>query len=111
MEVARLAARGVTNRGIGQELFISPATAARHIANIFTKLGVSSRAQLVAWIADNGPAGQLTPDGYARVRPAAQRHRAHAVLHTCRAGLHTGALSITYAWCTFLPMQWFAWRP
>ncbi len=54
MEVARLAARGITNRGIGQELFISQATAARHIANIFTKLGVSSRAQLVAWMADNG---------------------------------------------------------
>ena len=57
MEVAFLAARGMSNRGIGQELFITPATAARHIANIFTKLGVSSRAQLVAWIAENGPDG------------------------------------------------------
>ena len=55
MEVAVLAARGMSNRGIGQELFITQATAARHIANIFTKLGVSSRAQLVAWIAENGP--------------------------------------------------------
>jgi predicted ATPase/DNA-binding CsgD family transcriptional regulator/Tfp pilus assembly protein PilF len=55
MQVAGLAARGMSNRGIGQELFITQATAARHIANIFTKLGVSSRAQLVAWIAENGP--------------------------------------------------------
>jgi ATP/maltotriose-dependent transcriptional regulator MalT len=55
MEVAVLAARGMSNRGIGQELFITQATAARHIANIFTKLGVSSRAQLVTWIAANGP--------------------------------------------------------
>ena len=55
MEVAVLAARGMSNRGIGEKLFITQATAARHIANIFTKLGVSSRAQLVAWMADNGP--------------------------------------------------------
>lgn len=54
-EVALLAARGMSNRAIGHELFISQATAARHIANIFTKLGVSSRAQLVAWMAENGP--------------------------------------------------------
>jgi len=53
MEVAVLAARGLSNRGIGKELFITQATAARHIANIFTKLGVTSRAQLVSWMADN----------------------------------------------------------
>ena len=50
-----LAARGMSNRAIGQELFITQATAARHIANIFTKLGVTSRAQLVTWMAENGP--------------------------------------------------------
>jgi len=55
-EVAILAARGLSNRGIGEQLFISQATAARHIANIFVKLGFSSRAQLVAWVAAHGPA-------------------------------------------------------
>jgi len=48
-EIATLIARGLSNRGIADELVISPATAARHVANIFTKLGFSSRAQLAAW--------------------------------------------------------------
>jgi len=36
------------------ELFISPATAARHVANIMAKLGFNSRAQIAAWHADQG---------------------------------------------------------
>jgi predicted ATPase/DNA-binding NarL/FixJ family response regulator len=48
-EIAALIARGLSNRGIADELVISPATAARHVANIFTKLGFTSRAQLAAW--------------------------------------------------------------
>jgi len=65
-EIAELIARGLSNRAIAAELVISPATAARHVANILTKLGFSSRAQVAAWIADqdrrrgangaNGPA-------------------------------------------------------
>ncbi|HUA28848.1 MAG TPA: tetratricopeptide repeat protein [Streptosporangiaceae bacterium] len=51
-EIAALIARGLSNRAIADELVISPATAARHVANIFTKLGFSSRAQLAAWVAE-----------------------------------------------------------
>ena len=40
-EVARLVADGATNRAIGEKLAISQATAARHVANIFVKLGFS----------------------------------------------------------------------
>ncbi|MGH3300676.1 MAG: ATP-binding protein [Streptosporangiaceae bacterium] len=49
-EIALLIARGLSNRGIGEELFISPATAARHVANIMGKLGLNSRAQVAAWV-------------------------------------------------------------
>jgi predicted ATPase/DNA-binding CsgD family transcriptional regulator len=49
-EIAALVARGLSNRAIGDELYITQATAARHIANIFTKLGFSSRAQITAWV-------------------------------------------------------------
>jgi DNA-binding NarL/FixJ family response regulator len=55
VEVTLLVARGLSNRAIGEKLFITQATAARHVANIFTKVGVSSRAQLAAWIAKNWP--------------------------------------------------------
>jgi predicted ATPase/DNA-binding CsgD family transcriptional regulator len=54
-QIAALIARGLSNRGIAAELVISPATAARHVANIFGKLGVSSRAQVAAWIAERRP--------------------------------------------------------
>jgi DNA-binding NarL/FixJ family response regulator len=55
LEVATLAARGLSNRAIAAELYIAQATVARHIANIFGKLRLTSRAQLAAWMADNRP--------------------------------------------------------
>jgi DNA-binding NarL/FixJ family response regulator len=48
-EIAALIARGLSNRGIADELVISPATVARHVTNILTKLGFTSRAQIAAW--------------------------------------------------------------
>jgi predicted ATPase/DNA-binding CsgD family transcriptional regulator len=50
MQIAHLIARGLSNRAIAEELVISPATAARHVANIMAKLGLNSRAQVAAWI-------------------------------------------------------------
>ncbi len=57
VEVAVLVARGLSNRAMGEKLFITQATAARHVANIFTKIGVNSRTQLAAWMAENWPIG------------------------------------------------------
>jgi predicted ATPase/DNA-binding CsgD family transcriptional regulator len=54
-EIATLVVIGLSNREIAEQLFISPATVARHIANIFAKLGLSSRAQLAAWMAPRAP--------------------------------------------------------
>ena len=49
VEVLKLVATGRTNRVIAAELFLSEKTVARHLSNIFTKLGVSSRAAATAW--------------------------------------------------------------
>jgi predicted ATPase/DNA-binding CsgD family transcriptional regulator len=49
-EIADLIARGLSNRAIAGELVISPATAARHVANILAKLGFSTRTQIAAWV-------------------------------------------------------------
>jgi predicted ATPase/DNA-binding NarL/FixJ family response regulator len=61
LEVATLAARGMSNRAIADELFIAQTTVARHIANIFGKLGLSSRAQLAAWMRTRGFRGVVPP--------------------------------------------------
>jgi DNA-binding CsgD family transcriptional regulator len=45
--VALLAAEGLSNRQIGERLFISQHTVARHLSRVFTKLGVRSRTELV----------------------------------------------------------------
>jgi DNA-binding CsgD family transcriptional regulator len=47
LEVLRLVAEGSTNRQIAERLVISEPTAARHVANIFLKLRVNSRAEAV----------------------------------------------------------------
>ena len=60
-EVVGLLAAGLSNRDIAAKLFISPATAARHVANILAKLGFSSRSQVAAWAAGRS-AGQLPPN-------------------------------------------------
>jgi DNA-binding CsgD family transcriptional regulator len=44
VEVLRLIARGASSREVSDRLFISPKTAEHHIAHIYTKIGVSSRA-------------------------------------------------------------------
>ena len=49
VEVLRLLAAGKTNRDIGVELVISEHTVARHIQNIYAKVGVSSRAAATAF--------------------------------------------------------------
>lgn len=48
-QVLRLIAAGKTNRDIAEALFISEKTVARHVSNIFDKLGVSSRTGAAAW--------------------------------------------------------------
>ncbi len=55
-EVVALIATGKSNKAIAETLFISPATAARHVANILAKLGYSSRSQVAAWAAARGTA-------------------------------------------------------
>ncbi|MER7413267.1 helix-turn-helix transcriptional regulator [Streptomyces cacaoi] len=45
-QIVRLAARGLTNREIGEKLFLSPRTVGSHLYRSFPKLGITARAQL-----------------------------------------------------------------
>jgi DNA-binding CsgD family transcriptional regulator len=49
LQVLRLVSSGRTNRAIAAELSLSERTVDRHVSNIFTKLGVSSRAAATAY--------------------------------------------------------------
>jgi hypothetical protein len=55
LQIARLAAAGLTNREIGERLYLSRRTISTHLYRIFPKLGVSSRADLGGVL---GPAAQ-----------------------------------------------------
>ncbi len=80
-EIAALIARGLSNRAIAGELVISQATVARHVANMLTKLGFSSRARIAAWVARPGWPGRLTNPGLHTGPPApAAKYTRHCIL-------------------------------
>jgi DNA-binding NarL/FixJ family response regulator len=49
-EIAALIANGLSNKAIAAQLVISPATVARHVANLMLKLGFRTRAQIAVWV-------------------------------------------------------------
>jgi predicted ATPase/DNA-binding CsgD family transcriptional regulator len=57
-EVAALVARGLTNRDVAAQLFVSVRTVEVHVDHILTKLGFHTRTQLAAWAYEEG----LRPD-------------------------------------------------
>ncbi|MBQ1074036.1 AAA family ATPase [Micromonospora sp. C31] len=59
-QVVQLAARGLSNREIGAQLFLSPRTVGYHLYKAYPKLGVGSRSELASLVADQ-------PDRSARV--------------------------------------------
>ena len=54
VEVARLVARGRSNREIAEEFVLSERTIESHVQHILTKLGFTSRAEIAAWVVRSG---------------------------------------------------------
>ena len=50
----RLVAAGLSNNDIAATLFLSAKTVSRHLSNIFTKIGVNSRAAATAFAFEHG---------------------------------------------------------
>ena len=66
LQIARLAAAGMSNREIGERLYLSPRTVGSHLYRIFPKVGITSRSQLAEWLRalPGGAQGaELTPSG------------------------------------------------
>lgn len=60
-QIAPLAAAGISSRDIARRLTISPRTVESHLARIYAKLGVSSRAQLPSALGGRTPAASAAP--------------------------------------------------
>ena len=56
--MARLVARGRSNKEVAAQLVISQRTAEGHVERILTKLGFTCRAQVAAWVAASQPDGE-----------------------------------------------------
>jgi ATP/maltotriose-dependent transcriptional regulator MalT len=54
VEVLRLVAAGLSNNDIAATLFLSSKTVSRHLSNVFTKIGVNSRAAATAFAFERG---------------------------------------------------------
>jgi DNA-binding CsgD family transcriptional regulator len=52
LQIAQLAGEGLSNREIGQKLFVSPRTVSTHLYRIYPKLGVSGRGQLASVLSE-----------------------------------------------------------
>lgn len=48
IEVVKLVAKGLTNPEIGERLFIGRGTVKAHLAHVFAKLDIATRAELAA---------------------------------------------------------------
>jgi ATP/maltotriose-dependent transcriptional regulator MalT len=57
VEVLALVAEGLPNKGIAERLFLSEKTVSRHLSNIYTKIGVNSRAAATAFAFEQGVVG------------------------------------------------------
>ncbi len=53
-EIVRLVAKGLPNKAIAEVLDMSPWTVDTHLRRVFAKLGVSSRAEMVARVIEEG---------------------------------------------------------
>jgi DNA-binding CsgD family transcriptional regulator len=77
LRVAQLAAGGHTNRQIAQVLFVTQRTVENHLTSTYAKLGISSRPELAAALADRRPGspGSERPVAYPPAEAGSLRSR------------------------------------
>jgi DNA-binding CsgD family transcriptional regulator len=61
LQIVRFVGQGASNRDVAAQLFLSPRTIDYHLRQIFTKLGISSRAELIRLRVDERVTGESEP--------------------------------------------------
>lgn len=65
-EVAELVTQGLSNKEVANRLFVTEKTVKFHLTNIYKKMNVKSRAQLIVWCLPNMSFTDQTPDAGAK---------------------------------------------
>ena len=74
-EVAELVTQGLSNRDVASQLFVTEKTVKFHLTNIYKKMSVKSRAQLIVWclphmdFVERGLSQETPPPGTASAAP------------------------------------------
>src|SRR5208283_5209714 len=63
LQIAQLAAEGLSNREIGQRLYLSHRTISTHLYRVFPKLGITSRGELSTALAPRSVVGDALAHG------------------------------------------------
>jgi DNA-binding CsgD family transcriptional regulator len=64
LQISRLAAQGLSNREIGEQLYLSHRTIGFHLYRVYPKLGVTSRAELASVLSGSSHQPGLDPAGH-----------------------------------------------
>ena len=91
VDVLKLVAAGRTNKGIAEELFLSPKTVERHVSSLFTRLDVANRQELAAVARPHLGDAERLIGGRAPDDPhegPAQDHRMQTNIHEIADGVY-----------------------
>jgi DNA-binding NarL/FixJ family response regulator len=72
LQIVEMAAEGLSNRAIGQKLYLSHRTVSSHLYRVFPKLGITSRTELRAALSEATP----------NINPALADHRRRSAVPT-----------------------------
>lgn len=99
-EVAELVSKGLSNKEVANQLFVTEKTVKFHLTNIYKKMNVKSRAQLIVWClphlgfvenevrAEQNAAGATVANYATATTAAAPANNATITLPTANIGLN-----------------------
>jgi DNA-binding CsgD family transcriptional regulator len=101
-EVAELVSKGLSNKEVANQLFVTEKTVKFHLTNIYKKMNVKSRAQLIVWCLPHLGFVESETRNEAPMSANSQSQQS-AVMQTIPAGSATVAGTVAAAGITTIP--------